>query len=184
MLSQQSMADAEREATRGTIQLYDGAGYRPKAVIHAPYDVGVIAHSLSNICRFGGHTKGFYSVAEHCVRGSHEIAKTHALAFLLHDAPEAYTGFGDVLGTVKERWLRDQENNIMMEMAPQFGLDWPMPKSVHAIDQRMLATEKRDVMKRATWWKVHARPFKFRIESWASEEAEKRYLLRFGELTK
>lgn len=56
-----------------------------------------IAHALNNICRFTGHTKRFYSVAEHsllvmriCQRlypGDHDAA----FYALMHDATEAYT---------------------------------------------------------------------------------------------
>ena len=52
-----------------------------------------IAHGLSNACRWGGQCGAFYSVAEHCVRGSHMATDPlHALEFLLHDASEAYYG--------------------------------------------------------------------------------------------
>lgn len=67
------------------------------------YKMEDIAHSLSLMCRFNGHTKYFYSVAQHCVhvlqlvkmrldamnwrnRERHD-AKRWAL---LHDATEAY----------------------------------------------------------------------------------------------
>jgi hypothetical protein len=55
-----------------------------------------IAHALSQVCRFGGHTRTFYSVAEHCVLASRLLENTSAhdyrLAALLHDAHEAYLG--------------------------------------------------------------------------------------------
>lgn len=55
-----------------------------------------IAHSLSNICRYGGHCKQFYSVAEHSIAccdrmGNGEDASVRLWA-LLHDAAEAYIG--------------------------------------------------------------------------------------------
>lgn len=55
-----------------------------------------IAHSLSQVSRFGGHTATFYSVAEHCVLVSRLLetgsARRYQLPGLLHDAHEAYLG--------------------------------------------------------------------------------------------
>jgi len=56
-----------------------------------------IAHALGHVCRFGGHVRRFYSVAEHCVL-MHDAAwdaghdREVAAHMLLHDATEAYVG--------------------------------------------------------------------------------------------
>lgn len=69
-------------------------------------DVQDIATSLSRLCRFNGHGRIYYSVAEHSVLVSMLVAKAiddtgcidRALSLqiqlmaLLHDAPEAYLG--------------------------------------------------------------------------------------------
>jgi hypothetical protein len=74
---------------------------RPETI--SPAD---IAHSLSLQCRWGGHTREFYSVAQHSVHVAETavlIAQTDGdysaqeidqirLAAILHDAHEAYTG--------------------------------------------------------------------------------------------
>ena len=58
-----------------------------------------IAHALSNICRFGGQAKPFYSVAQHsCLVAAIVPPKARKYA-LLHDAPEAY--LGDVIKPLK-----------------------------------------------------------------------------------
>lgn len=61
-----------------------------------------IAHATSNICRFGGHVRRFYSVAEHSVLVSRiveacerkvpgeEVRSARLRVALLHDAHEAY----------------------------------------------------------------------------------------------
>lgn len=70
-----------------------------------------IAHALSNLCRFTGHVKQFYSVAEHschvanvigeeCKRlGRSKDMPQLMLAGLLHDASEAY--LCDLSGPIK-----------------------------------------------------------------------------------
>lgn len=53
------------------------------------------ANALSNLCRFTGHVRTFYSVAEHCVRVLDEVRKAtrnievHKMA-LLHDYTEGF----------------------------------------------------------------------------------------------
>lgn len=88
-------------------------------------DIEDIAQSLSMTCRFGGHCRDFYSVAEHSVhafellqgniRRANELggAYYHApwletrLQVLLHDAAEAYVG--DVISPLKRLLLGFRE---------------------------------------------------------------------------
>lgn len=54
-----------------------------------------IAHCLANLCRFNGHTRTFYSVAEHSLLVSALVYhmggnQQQCLEALLHDATEAY----------------------------------------------------------------------------------------------
>ena len=78
-------------------------------------DIADIAHALSMTCRFGGHCRDYYSVAEHSVHVVEIVRKMIGpnstapcdyminqicLGALLHDATEAY--LGDVISPLKE----------------------------------------------------------------------------------
>lgn len=57
------------------------------------FDIQDITHALAHQCRFTGHTKQFYSVAEHCLLVSRiveDLGLGDPFEGLMHDAAEAY----------------------------------------------------------------------------------------------
>lgn len=112
-----------------------------------------IAHALSNICRFGGHTyRGFYSVAQHSVLVSELCDTADARVGLLHDATEAY--LGDVISPLKLQPGMETYRAIEAEMAEaiaarfEFPGDYgaPLPPSVELADRLAVFLEMRDLM--------------------------------------
>lgn len=86
------------------IKTYLGKEFCFSDVDHEAIDIRDIAHSLSHLCRFTGHTNLFYSVAQHCLLVAEKIpgGPEEKLAALLHDAAEAYVG--DLSSPLK-KWL-------------------------------------------------------------------------------
>ncbi len=80
-----------------------------------------IANVLSRTCRFNGRTRRFYSVAEHSLYVARRVPTELELYGLLHDAHEAFTGFGDVPTPVKPEFLSDMEGEIDVAIAAKFG---------------------------------------------------------------
>ncbi len=81
-----------KEKTKGFIVTHGGKMYNyldPHPDMIAIED---IAHALSHMCRFNGHTNLFYSVAQHSMSVAYRMPGTaeEKLAALLHDAAEAY----------------------------------------------------------------------------------------------
>lgn len=57
------------------------------------FDIEEVAHALGNICRFGGHCRRFYSVAEHSMLVAtimEQLGLGDPFEGLMHDAHEAY----------------------------------------------------------------------------------------------
>lgn len=109
-----------------------------------PEDICIedIAHALSNICRFNGHSKKFYSVAEHSIRCADEIeSRNNRLAALMHDASEAY--LCDIPAPIKRSLpqYHEWENKMMEVIAAKFGFQYPLCIEVKAIDTAMLLRE-------------------------------------------
>ena len=129
-------------------------------VLDAPSrrDVSIldIAWALSRICRFGGHVLApHYSVAEHSVRVSRVVrdgggTPAEVLHALLHDAAEAY--IGDVVWPLKHlpemAGYRALEARVEAEVFASFGLPPELPAVVKRADLILLATEKRDLVRR------------------------------------
>ena len=151
------------------------------------FDIETIAHALSHICRFTGHTRVFYSVAQHSVITSHLVPAEHQLAALLHDAAEAF--LGDVSKPLKGL-LPDYgalEKKIEPAVFARFGLPETLDKSIKHADLVMLLTEARDLMPEhdnAAWaLRMGATPLEGTIEPWSSERAKTESLQRYIELT-
>lgn len=143
-----------------------------------------IAHALSNLCRFTGHVRRFYSVAQHSVLVSFECDREDALAGLLHDATEAYVG--DVSSPLKSMLpeYRAIEARVWRVIAARFSLPDELPASVRHADAVLLATEKRDLLGPApASWGTWPAPMLERIDPWAPDWACRNFLSRFRELT-
>lgn len=144
-----------------------------------------IAHSLSNICRFSGHVKQFYSVAEHSIRVSNLCLPENKLWGLLHDASEAYCSdlprpFKRMIGMEP---YRSYEKRTMDVICKRFGLPTQEPEEVKHNDKIMLVTEQRDLMVNAgpEWYDI--KPLLVPIEPMTVEVARAMFLRTYQYLT-
>lgn len=166
------------------IQTFKGHLFDYSMMHKHPVDIEDVAHALSQICRFGGHSREFYSVAQHCVFVSQLVSPENRLAGLMHDAPEAY--LGDVVSPLKRRMPEYQyhEKLLWASMAEQFGLPKELPAEVKAADLTMLAAEARDLMGYdATIWGIPPAPESIRIVPWPHRLAKWRFLDTYQSLT-
>ncbi|OLN31306.1 putative hydrolases of HD superfamily [Desulfovibrio sp. DV] len=150
-----------------------------------------IAQSLANLCRFNGHSKRFYSVAEHSLYVSRAVPHHLALQGLLHDATEAYVG--DMVAPLKSLLpeFKDLENRVRDAICARFGLPVEMPVGVRAADRAMLATELEYLMLPPPQsWELGVEPYKLHEIGLchpnqfglSPREAHRRFLERFAEL--
>lgn len=172
------------------IETFLGERFQPLAPVPSSIFVEDIAHALSNQCRFAGHTRVHYSVAEHSVRVSWLVEEWGAdeavqLWALMHDASEAY--LVDLPTPLKQsefgQAYRQAEAELMNVICERFGMAPPEPEIVKAADLTMLATEARDLMphKPAHWGELVG-PLPDRISPWSARMAEQHFIERFRDL--
>jgi len=150
-------------------------------------DIKDIAHALGKICRFGGHSKQFYSVAEHAVWVSKLVPTELALFGLCHDNAEAY--LGDIVSPIKTWLNRWYENRLLKKFYDRYVIIRPSKKAnaeVKYHDRVMLATEGRQLMKSPELNVSKDAPGpnpEVLLHCWDHEEARDRFLARWYELT-
>lgn len=168
-----------------TILTASGRHFDLSAPEQSPIHISDIAYALANLCRFTGHCKQFYSVAQHSVHVSHLVTAEHAMAALLHDAAEAY--LGDVASPLKALLpdYRAIEARVERAVLARFGLRLPLHPSIKHADLVALATEQRDLMdlRGDEWEYMNAIADTTPIRPMPPAVAEAMFLKRYWELT-
>ena len=183
-----------------SIRTFTGRTFWPLDPKPEDLDIRDIAHALSLICRFTGHTQRFYSVADHSLRVSylaenqvrdswrgilsypdfngHAFFREVALWGLLHDASEAY--LCDVPSPLKHasgmgQIYRQYEQRLMDVIVKRYDLLPYEPGFVKNADRFLLDTEMRDLM----LGDKSTHPHPNAMTPLTSEEAEAEFLRRF-----
>jgi 5'-deoxynucleotidase YfbR-like HD superfamily hydrolase len=146
-----------------------------------------IAHGLANLCRFNGHCREFYSVAQHSVAVSRIVPPEFALAGLLHDAAEAY--IGDVTKPLKMMLPQYQqiEREVEASVFAAFGLPPKLNPCIKHADLVLLATEQRDLMnhRNQVWTSIRGvEPLAKTIVPMTPKDAREEFLAEFHRLTR
>jgi hypothetical protein len=148
----------------GWLQTFTGRRFWPLAP--RPEDVCIedIAHALSMICRYNGHTRTFYSVAEHSLLVATAVERYvpsdsyQQLQALLHDAAEAY--LCDIVRPIKPALVGYQAAEDRVDLAIGIALGVaiaPKTELIAQCDRRILCDEAQALMhielEPNAWWR-------------------------------
>lgn len=166
------------------ISLTMGRGRRIDLRRLKPGDVRIedIALSLSNICRFTGHVRPFYSVAQHSLLVSWYLAKWDdpwlQLQGLLHDAAEAY--INDLSHYLKHAPELAGYRQIEMLVEPAIWGEFNLPAA--GLDPRV--KEADHVLTDREWGEMAIQDRPRTIVPFVPELAESSFLNEFDVLRK
>jgi hypothetical protein len=140
------------------VQTFTGRAVRPLDLQLEDVCIEDIAHSLSLICRFNGHCREFYSVANHSSLCAMVAPDGLKLKTLLHDAAEYL--LQDITRPFKAAlWVdlapdrmvayRNHEMHTLRIIFQALGVAWPTDEEwgiIRGIDNRIVMTELRDLL--------------------------------------
>ena len=170
------------------IELLDGTRFNYATCDVENIEIEQIAHVLSQVNRFAGHTLFPYSVAQHSLNASFIVAPEFAFDALMHDTAEMVTN--DIVTPLKVRvpLFKEIELKIEANMARKFGFSFPLPKEVKLADLQMLAIEKEALKPTNSKWSIldgieykHLIPHCDLTER-RSRDVAKEWMVRFREL--
>ena len=184
-------ADPAAPAPGTYLQTVSGRRVNPFDPALEDIDAADIARALGNQCRFGGHCRPFYSVAQHSVIVSELVEQRggdaeDVFAALMHDASEAY--LGDMPHPIKHRSplgaaFKAAEEHLEAAIRARFGIRADVPEIKRA-DRALLATERRAVSSEAWHWPEleGVEPLDMELTAWPPDEAERIFAERYAEL--
>lgn len=146
-------------------------------------DIEDIAHALSQLCRFAGHTNRFYSVAQHSVIVAQNVSPQYALYGLLHDSAEAY--MVDMPKPLKDilPGYKVIEKRLETVIFKRFGMyDAVIPDEVNTVDKRLVYTEAIELGLRPQLWCTTIEPLGVTIDPVTPEQAKKLFLAMYQRL--
>ena len=154
-------------------------------------DIGDIARALANVCRFGGHCRSFYSVAQHSVIVSELVEQRggdveDVFAALMHDATEAY--LGDMPHPIKHRSplgaaFKEAEDHLEAVLRARFNIKAEVPE-IKKVDRALLATERKALSGEGWHWPEldGVVPLEMELTAWPADEAARAFAARYAEL--
>lgn len=175
------------------IETFTGRAFYPMDPRAEDVEIVDIAHALSMIPRFGGHSQGFYSVAAHSLHVERmamrcypsEADKKALLYCLLHDAAEAY--IGDMVRPLKRSMpdFVEVEARILDCVMERFGLSLAdKPDYLNSIDNMALASEARALVRsQGIKWKLGVVPDTAKIMEDSPLRFKNSFLERFRALS-
>lgn len=144
--------------------------FEPKSELVNIEDIG---HALSHLCRYGGHTPKFYSVAQHSVYCSYYPGTLkEQMQYLLHDASEAY--MVDLPRPIKRNLpeYKKIEDNLLEVILCGLEVDFPLSDNTHNVDNLILGYEYYN------FFELKNKKFDY----WSCSKANKLFIKRYYEL--
>ena len=175
-----------------TGKLFDILNPKPELVC-----IEDIAHSLANQCRYTGHTKEFYSVAQHSVLMAVATELPgDPMQKLLHDSAEAY--FGDIASPLKRLiYISDEKHfqglqsistlevSLLRVIQEALRVNLDLGPDIKESDRRMFWTEIRDLLPANSDWGKQFDgydPLIDKIKPWTPAFAERQFLHTYHEI--
>ena len=176
--------------TTAWMETFSGGRYYPLVPEKNAIDIKDIAHSLALMCRFNGHCRFHYSVAQHSLYVSYCLPERLQMAGLLHDAAEAI--LSDIISPMKQHMdsFRELEQAWLVEIFDALDVPWPSQdewQHIKFADDHLLVLEAEQLMvsKGKDWVLAGSRHLKMpaiAIRPFQPRDVEKRFLQRYEEL--